>query len=94
MGTPAGVALTEMAASCGRFRLIADQAEDELMVRLRRGQGLYKIGLLNGVDEVGDGERGGDELRGVGDNVVLGDLSALNDDGGDAVETIEGGLSS
>ena len=34
----------------------------------------------------------GDELRGVGDDVVLGDLAALDGDGADAVETIEGRL--
>jgi len=51
--------------------------------------GLDEVGLLDGVDEVGDGERGGDELPGVGDDVKFGDLSALDGDGGDAIEAIE-----
>ena len=66
--------------------LVADEAEDELVIGFVEAGGLDEVGLLDGVDEVGDGERGGEELRGVGDDVEFGDLAALNDDGGDAVE--------
>jgi hypothetical protein len=56
---------------------------------------LDQVGLLDGVDEVGDGERGGDELGGVGDDVEFGDLAALDST---TVETpsrrLRGGLSS
>ena len=62
------------------------------MVGFVKAGGLDEVGLLDGVDEVGDGERGGDELPGVGDDVKFGDLSALDGDGGDAIETIEGRL--
>ena len=72
--------------------LVADQREDELVIGFVEARRLDEVGLLDGVDEVGDGERGGEELRGVGDDMEFGDLAALNGDGGDAGKTIEGGL--
>ena len=72
--------------------LVADQREDELVIGFVEAGRLDEVGLLDGVDEVGDGERGGDELRGVGDDVEFGDLAALDGDGGDAREAIEGRL--
>ena len=45
--------------------------------------------VLDGVDEVEDGDAGGLQLRQVGDDVELGNLAALHGDGADAGDAIE-----
>src|SRR6202011_2766371 len=79
--SPAGGGLDdEVAELPGVVGLGADEAEDELVV------GLVKTGRVNDVrglhsgDELGEGDAGGLEPGEVGDDVVLGNLAALDND--------------
>ena len=61
MGTPAGVVLTEICAELRRGSWpVADQPEDQLVIGFVEAGRLDEVGLLDGVDEVGDGDAGGD----------------------------------
>ncbi len=90
MGAPAGVVLTTSWPSCvGVVGLRADEAEDELVVGFVEAGRVDDVGGLDGVDEVEERDAGGLQAREVGDDVELGDLAALDDDGADAGDAIE-----
>ena len=89
-GAPAGVVLTTSVAELrGVVGLRADEAEDQLMVGFVEAGRVDDVGGLDGVDEIEERDAGGLQAGEVGDDVELGDLSALHDDGADAVDAIE-----
>ena len=49
--------MTVICASWARFDgLVADEAEDELVIGFVEAGGLEQVGLLDGADDVGDGD--------------------------------------
>ncbi len=73
----------------GVVGLRADEAEDELMVGFVEAGRVDDVGGLDGVDEIEEGDAGVLQQGKVGNDVELGDLAALNDDGADADDAIE-----
>ena len=82
----------ESAELGGVVGLGSDEAEDELMVGFVEAGRVDDVGGLDGVDQIEEGDAGGLQQGEVGDDVELGDLAALHDDGADAGDAIERGL--
>ena len=89
-GRAAGGGLDDQLAELvGVVRLRADEAEDELMIGFVQAGRIDDVGSLNGIDEIEEGDAGGLQPGEIGDDVELGHLAALHDDGADAGDAIQ-----
>ncbi len=75
----------------GVVSLRTDETEDELVVGFIEAGRVDDVGGLDGVDEIEESDPSGLQPGEAGDDVELGDLSALDDDGADAGDAIERG---
>src|SRR6185437_12596404 len=92
-GSARGGALDDDGADLGGVGdLPGDQAEEELMVALDQAGGIHQVGVLHRVKDVLHGDAGGLQLSGIGGDLEFGFLAALDEDRGDAIETVEAGL--
>ena len=82
-----------MSAICSRrLHLPADQAETQLVIALQQARRVDQVGAPHRVQNVGDGDAGGQQFRGIRHDVELRLLPALHDHGGDAVQAVQRGF--
>ena len=79
IGTPAGVVFTTMLAiSAGVVRLPADQAEHQLVIGLDQPGRIDHVAAADGVQNVGNGDAGLQQLGGVRLHLEFRHLAALH----------------
>ena len=59
------------------------------MVAFQQARRIHQICALNCVENIGDGDAGREQLRGIGSYLELGFLTALDDYGGDTLQAIQ-----
>ena len=69
-----------------------DEPEHELVVVLDQTRRVHQVGAANRVENIGDGDAGGEKPGGIRSHLKLGYPPALDDDGGDTVEPVDARL--
>src|SRR5262249_10704071 len=87
-----GVFDGDLADFFGSVNLAADESEDEMVVTFDEAGRIDDVGAANGVEDVVDGDAGGDEARGIGRDLEFRDAAALNNYCCDAVQAIHARL--
>ena len=76
--TPAWVDLITTSAICSEYGLVRNQSENELVIFLQQARRINHVRATDCLQDVGDGYRGHQQFRRVGNNVEFWFLPTLN----------------